>query len=281
MKGIRRWMIVGISVAAQLANGSVPRLVAQVPADLARERAEWEAWLRSAPTSPFAALAQTPVGSGITLGPGNADVPLAGVALTRVTEESEGVYLQSGGDRRLLPRNRGTPLGNYLLRLTGPARQSTLAVYGKPTGVRVPTYFPYDRSLVITASLDPPARPGPQRLLTLEGAVVEAVAAGSVAVPLGAVKTSLQVMRIPDPESGESDLMIYFRDETNGDGSYPAGRFLLLIPAGGGNYRLDFNRARNPFCAYSTVYACPAPWAGNTIAAPVRAGEQYHAASGN
>jgi len=281
VKCARPGALLAALLAGLLALFQIDRLSGQVPGDLARERAEWADWLRTAPTSPFAALAQTPVGSGITLGPGNADVPLAGVALTRVTEESEGVYLESGGDRRILPRNRGTPLGNYLLRLTGPARQSTLAVYGKPTGVRAPTYFPYDRSLVITASLDPPARPGPQRLLTLEGVVVEAVAAGSVAVPLGAVKASLQVMRIPDPESGESDLMIYFRDETNGDGSYPAGRFLLLTPAGGGKYRLDFNRARNPFCAYSTVYACPAPWPGNAIAAPVRAGEQYHAASGH
>jgi hypothetical protein len=44
---------------------------------------------------------------------------------------------------------------------------------------------------------------------------------------------------------------------------------------GGGRYRLDFNRARNPFCAYSSAYPCPAPWAGNTIPAPVMAGERY------
>lgn len=281
MKGARPGGILAALLAGLLALFQVDRLPGQVAADLARERTEWEDWLRTAPTSPFAALAQTPIGSGITLGPSDTDVPLAGVALTRVTEESEGVYLQSGGEKRILPRNGGTPLGNYLLRLTGPSRQSTLAVYGKPTGVQAPTYFPYDRSLVFTASLNPPARPGPQRLLTLEGVVVEAVAAGSVVVPLGAEKASLQVMRIPDPDSGESDLMIYFRDQTNGDGSYPAGRFVLLIPAGGGNYRLDFNRARNPFCAYSTVYACPAPWPGNTIAAPVRAGEQYHGSSGS
>ena len=73
----------------------------------------------------------------------------------------------------------------------------------------------------------------------------------------------------------ESELEIYFRDGTNGEGSYPAGRFVALVPESGGRYRLDFNRARNPFCAYSTAYPCPAPWRGNTIAAPVRAGERY------
>jgi uncharacterized protein (DUF1684 family) len=66
-----------------------------------------------------------------------------------------------------------------------------------------------------------------------------------------------------------------FRDETNGRGSYPAGRFVSLSPIADGRYRLDFNRARNPFCAYSSAYPCPAPWRGNAIPAPVPAGERY------
>ena len=78
---------------------------------------------------------------------------------------------------------------------------------------------------------------------------------------------------MPDPVSGEATLEIYFRDLTNGQGSYPAGRFVELIPQADGRYRLDFNRARNPFCAYSSAYACPIPWRGNAIPAPVRAGE--------
>ena len=62
---------------------------------------------------------------------------------------------------------------------------------------------------------------------------------------------------------------------TNGQGTYPAGRFVPLVPERDGRYRLDFNRARNPFCAYSSAYPCPAPWRGNTITAPVEAGERY------
>jgi uncharacterized protein (DUF1684 family) len=84
----------------------------------------------------------------------------------------------------------------------------------------------------------------------------------------------LQVRRIP-LGGEESDLEIFFRDETNGRETYPAGRFVSLLPIGGGRYRLDFNRARNPFCAYNAAYACPAPWKGNSIPAPIRAGELY------
>ena len=75
-------------------------------------------------------------------------------------------------------------------------------------------------------------------------------------------------------------LIVFFRDATNGKGTYPAGRFVPLLPEGNGRYRLDFNRARNPFCAYSSVYPCPAPWPGNLIPAPIEAGERYHAAGG-
>jgi uncharacterized protein (DUF1684 family) len=80
---------------------------------------------------------------------------------------------------------------------------------------------------------------------------------------------------MPSPGGEESELEIFFRDETNGRGTYPAGRFVSLVPLAAGRYRLDFNRARNPFCAYSSAYPCPAPWPGNAIPAPVTAGERY------
>lgn len=83
------------------------------------------------------------------------------------------------------------------------------------------------------------------------------------------------MLRIPTGTGEESELEIYFQDGTNGTSTYPAGRFVSLIPEGAGRYRLDFNRARNPFCAYSSAYPCPIPWRGNTISAPVEAGERY------
>jgi uncharacterized protein (DUF1684 family) len=106
-----------------------------------------------------------------------------------------------------------------------------------------------------------------------EGIEVEAAEAGAVLVPIGG-GTRLRVLRIPSGEE-EADLEIYFRDESNQHGTYPAGRFVSLIPQPSGLYQLDFNRARNPFCAYSSVYPCPAPWAGNVLHARIQAGERY------
>jgi len=104
---------------------------------------------------------------------------------------------------------------------------------------------------------------------------VEAAEAGTILVTAGGRRTRLRVLRLPTSGGEESELEIYFRDETNGNGSYPAGRFVALVPLAEGRYRLDFNRARNPFCAYSSAYPCPAPWRGNVIPAPIAAGERY------
>ena len=123
--------------------------------------------------------------------------------------------------------------------------------------------------------LHPPEHPGTVRVLGLDGVEVEAAEAGSVVVPIGGRANATPCAPPADGRGEESELEIFFRDATNGKGTYPAGRFVSLIPMGAGRYRLDFNRARNPFCAYSSAYACPAPWPGNSIAAPVTAGERY------
>jgi uncharacterized protein (DUF1684 family) len=129
--------------------------------------------------------------------------------------------------------------------------------------------------LVFTGPLAPPERPGRVRVLALDGIEVDAVEAGTVTVPLGGRPARLAVRRIPSGGEEESELEIYFRDGTNGEGTYPAGRFVPLLPLPDGRYRLDFNRARNPFCAYSSAFPCPAPWRGNTIDTRIEAGERY------
>ncbi len=260
-----------------LTSGLLP-LSAQAPPDLLQERAAYARWLGSARTSPLAAIAQAPVGRGIRLGPVDADVPLDGLPEQRVTERAGRVTFEGGGAGgtagRVLPRGRPVPLGGYTLLASGEPGRTVLSVFGRVRPARPPAYFPYDSSLVLTVALEPPRRPGVVRLLALDGMEVEAAEAGTVGITAGGATTRLTVRRIPGDDD-ESDLEIYFRDQTNGRGSYPAGRFVSLIPLPDGRYRVDFNRARNPFCGYSSVYACPAPWPGNSLPAPVAAGERY------
>lgn len=245
------------------------------PADLARERAAYTEWLATAPNSPLAAIALQPVGPGIRLGPTDADVPLAGVPEHRASERSGAVMLEGPGGARALPAGRPVALGDYFVAAGGLPGRRVVTVYGPERKAKPAEYYPYDPRLVFTGPLAPPERPGKVRVLALDGVETEAAEAGTVSVPIGGRTVRLLVRRIPTGAEDESELEIYFRDGTNGEGTYPAGRFVTLVPLPDGRYRLDFNRARNPFCAYSSAFPCPAPWRGNTIDAEVEAGERY------
>lgn len=248
-------------------------LLAQTPSDIAMERAGYIAWLKTALNSPLAAVAQRRVGDGLRLGPDDADIPLTGVAEYRVYPGEAGLMLEGPEGKRSIGAGRPYRIQKYALFITNIPGGAVLTVFGSQPEKQPPGYYPYDPSLVFTGPLLRPDTRQSVRVLTADGVETEATEAGSFVVPLG--PTTLRVLRVPVGGGDESELEIFFRDGTNGDGSYPAGRFVSLIPAGEGRFRLDFNRARNPFCAYSSVYACPLPWRGNAIPEPVRAGERY------
>ncbi|MCI4350881.1 MAG: DUF1684 domain-containing protein [Thermoplasmata archaeon] len=64
-----------------------------------------------------------------------------------------------------------------------------------------------------------------------------------------------------------------FRDGTSGQETYGPGRYLTLDLNETDEYELDFNRAFNPYCAYTDAYECAFPPAENDLPVPVRAGE--------
>ena len=263
-------VILGAGGASGLAAQATP-----TAPDAGGERAEYVAWLTSAPTSPLAATAQQPIGTGLRLGPPDADIPLDGIGEQRVTQQGGAVTLATTGGRRAMGRGVPIRLGSYTLTTDGPPGRAVLTVFGPRHRGTAPLYYELQRSLVFVGDLLPPETRGTVRVLGVDGVEVDAAEAGSVVVPIGGERVRLRVRRLPTAGGEESELEIFFRDGTNGRGTYPAGRFVPLMPERDGRYRLDFNRARNPFCAYSSAYPCPAPWRGNSIPAPVEAGERY------
>jgi hypothetical protein len=254
------------------------RAGAQSHPDISRERAAFSEWLTGAPTSPYAALAHAELGrGGLTLGPPDSDIPLEGIGRVRVVLERGALRLESPGSTRSIPRGRDVPLGRgpYRLRVGGDSQRSMLTVYGAHRGAKPAEYYEPSAAAVYVGEIEPPQSRERRRLLGLDGVEAEATLAGLFALRTGILVTRLTVYRIPEPGTDESELWIYFRDSTNLDATYPAGRFVALEPLAGGRYRLDFNRARNPFCAYNTVFPCPAPWPGNAIPARIEAGERY------
>jgi uncharacterized protein (DUF1684 family) len=248
---------------------------AQAPPDLRAERAAWSDWLAHSAVSPYTAVAQVAIGSGLTLGPADAELPLAGFGAAEVRAAGGSITLASARETRQLPRGRPVRAGRYTFVGGGAADQPLVTVFDSAKARGTPHWFPYDASLAFVGPLIAPDSVRRRRVLSPDGVEVQAEDAGSVVIPLSGQPVRLAVMRLPDPVTGETSLEIYFRDGTNGHDTYPAGRFVALTPAGQGRWRLDFNRARNPFCSYSAAYACPAPWRGNSLPVDIRAGEQY------
>ena len=242
-----------------------------------RDRAEFIRWLETSPLSPAAAVAHRPIGDGVTLGPAGADLPVAGLAEHRLTRAGGAAALEGPDGRRSLARGRPVSLGRRTILVGGPREAPWVTLFDSAAARKSFPYYTVAPGLSFVGPLDAPGRGATVRLLTLDGYEVEAAEAGSVRVPFGRDTVRLAVRRVPDPATGESELEIYFQDGTSGDGSYPAGRFVTLDPLPDGRYRLDFNRSRNPFCAYSTAYPCPVPWPGNRIPVRIEAGERYTA----
>jgi len=75
----------------------------------------------------------------------------------------------------------------------------------------------------------------------------------------------------------DKGLFIIFRDQSAGDTTYGSGRFLFVedMPKPGEKFRLDFNRAYNPPCAFSEFTTCPLPPKQNVMKTRIDAGEKY------
>ncbi len=96
---------------------------------------------------------------------------------------------------------------------------------------------------------------------------------------IGALKFSLKGQRMQLTAFSEvgqpvSRLFVPFADETSGEETYAAGRYLELDPTATGIYVVDFNGAYHPFCYYNEEYDCPFPPAENRLSVPIRAGER-------
>jgi uncharacterized protein (DUF1684 family) len=76
--------------------------------------------------------------------------------------------------------------------------------------------------------------------------------------------------------SGER-LFIIFADETNGEETYGAGRFMSVArPDSTGKTYIDFNRAYNPPCAFTRYATCPLPPKDNYLKVAITAGEKKY-----
>lgn len=80
-----------------------------------------------------------------------------------------------------------------------------------------------------------------------------------------------------DVVGDDEGMFFVFRDATSRDATYPPSRFLYIEqrPEPNTTFKLDFNRAYNPPCAFSEFTTCPLPPKQNIYKTRIEAGEKY------
>jgi hypothetical protein len=82
----------------------------------------------------------------------------------------------------------------------------------------------------------------------------------------------------PILEKGETDLFVMIADETTGNETYGAGRYLYVSPPDAtGKVVVDFNKAYSPPCAFTNFATCPLPPRQNRLPFRIEAGEKKYA----
>lgn len=101
----------------------------------------------------------------------------------------------------------------------------------------------------------------------VQGLVDESLSTGVVVFTKDGVEYSL------DAADEGDNLFIVFGDETTGSETYSGGRFMdVAKPTEGRAVVVDFNKTRNPWCAYSEYTTCALPTQNNILPFPVRVG---------
>lgn len=133
------------------------------------------------------------------------------------------------------------------------------------------SYFDPDRAYRFELELHEYETPESLTVETTQEGEQTYTAIGELRFNLHGTERSLTVY---EPADG-NEMWVPFRDETSGETTYGAGRYVEIEETDDGTWILDFNYAYSPFCAYSEKYECPLVPRDNWLETPVEAGEQY------
>ena len=137
------------------------------------------------------------------------------------------------------------------------------------TGFRGVDLFPYDAGLVMEARVEAATAGERIAITNVTGFVEEQPVAARLTFRLGGLERTLVATA-----GAAGRLFVVFGDATNGRTTYGGGRFLDVPAPVDGRTTLDFNRAVNPPCSFTTFATCPTPPGGNRLEVPIEAGER-------
>jgi uncharacterized protein len=131
-------------------------------------------------------------------------------------------------------------------------------------------YFPPNPDLILEVAVDEFPDKQNIEMQTTTGDVQVYERYGKFSFTVGGVATELIIYR------SEDSFFLPFVDSLAGKETYPAGRYLEPESLGNNRFRVDFNLAYNPYCAYNDYWSCPLTPFENHIKVSIRAGEKLY-----
>ncbi len=140
-------------------------------------------------------------------------------------------------------------------------------------------YFPPDPHYLLEAVLDRVEPPQYAYLRTNRDNQAEMRLVGHLRFSLGRKPYRLGVYHAIG--SASTSVFVPFRDRTSGIETYGPGRYVTIDLHDADRYELDFNRAFNPYSAYTDTFECSFPPAENDLPIRIPAGERVWSAERN
>ena len=137
------------------------------------------------------------------------------------------------------------------------------------------SFYPIDLKYRVVASLIRTPDAKPFKMATSTKRMAEYVQYGELHFEIDGTYQMLPIYQDTDHENQEGYedyLFLPFTDPTNADSTYGRGRYLEMWIPEGNTMVIDFNKAYNPYCAYSPFYSCPIPPKANDLSVAIKAG---------
>ena len=130
------------------------------------------------------------------------------------------------------------------------------------------SYYEPDEALDLTVTVTPFAQPETVQIQTTTGDVQTYRRYGEFTFEVAGTTARLTIFASPH------GFFLPFVDTNAGVETYPAGRYLEPEFLSENRFRVNFNLAYNPFCAYSDAWSCPITPPENRLKVAIRAGEK-------
>ncbi|UYW02489.1 DUF1684 domain-containing protein [Flavobacterium agricola] len=190
------------------------------------------------------------------------------VALLFAVSVSYGQY-----DYKLVEDYQNNLIQFYADSTTTPLKSEELAAF---TGIQ---FFPVNENFYVRATFKRTKNEVPFAMKTSGKKTPMYVKYGEISFKIANKKYKLDVFQnldlVRNNPKYRNHLFLPFTDLTSGVTSYGGGRYLDLTIPEKKHFWLDFNKAYNPYCAYTLGYNCPIPPAQNDLEVAIEAGVKF------